>query len=250
MQFPISKKLRGEDIGKIHRGQLWSNFLIREASSIQNVHVIIFVHRNRSFANEIEKGGSRIYTYLLCYTEELSRGFPLAYPNVRGCRKHERLRIADTVVLKLLLVDEGWRISRGNSARTATTRRGCSFVTRIAPIDRTIHWDSRYLREYPQGAFREKRAIYQKKSDAVVICACISFISLSEKEREKKAINVGSNLDESIRVMFGIGSRDMMHRSINLPGKLSAGNCGSALVTFLKIVSSVQYELLRRDWNN
>jgi len=183
MQFPISKKLRGEDIGKIHRGQLWSNFLIREASSIQNVHVIIFVHRNRSFANEIEKGGSRIYTYLLCYTEELSRGFPLAYPNVRGCRKHERLRIADTVVLKLLLVDEGWRISRGNSARTATTRRGCSFVTRIAPIDRTIHWD--IYASIPKELFAKSEQFIKK--NRTLSSSALAFLSFRwARKREKK----------------------------------------------------------------
>lgn len=67
-----------------------------------------------------------------------------------------------------------------------------------------------------------------------------------EREKEKKAINIASNLDGSTRVMFEISPRDTMRRFINLPAKLRAGNYGSVL-TFPETVLPVQCESLHRD---
>lgn len=155
---------------------------------VPNVRVVMFAHRlDPEFCEwDCERKIEDPHISLL-HGGELSRGFPVAYPNVRGCGKRERLRITDTAVLKLLLVDEGWRISRGNSARTATTRRGCSF----APIERRRYTDSCYLREYPEEASRiakREQSLSGKKSNIVIICACISphFVE-KEREREKKS---------------------------------------------------------------
>lgn len=120
------------------------NFLMREASSdaygtvspCHNVRASFRSGVSRTRDWKEDRGSTHICTGTKAETGE-GGDFSLAYPNVRGCRKHERLRITDTAALKLLLADEGWRISRGNSARTATTRRGCSFAMYLAPIDDT-----------------------------------------------------------------------------------------------------------------
>lgn len=78
--------------------------------------------------------------------------------------------------------------------------------------------------------------------------ACHFTIERKRERKKKRAINIFSNLDGSICVMFETSSRDAMHRFINLPVKLSAGNC--SVLTFPRTVSPVQRESLRRDWDD
>jgi len=81
----------------------------------------------------------------------------------------------------------------------------------------------------------------KKRFELCIIALAVSVKREKEGKREKEAINIVSNLDGSICVMFETSSRDTIRRSINLPAKLSAGNCDSVL-TFPKTVSSVQCE--------